>query len=124
MAYLIVNYISKKLKYPFRNFCTPIIDSEVEDFCNEVLYKTLNSKKEQDQYPINVIIQQELILYCFLSILSTNYKEFLNINDVHFYIDNIKIEFDENWQQWLNIKELLIISSLGLYNKFIMSIAL
>jgi len=66
MPYLNIHYISKKLKHQFAGLTTVLIDSEVEDFCADVLYSTLNNKREKIEYPLIVGIQQELIIHCFL----------------------------------------------------------
>jgi hypothetical protein len=126
MSYLNIHYISKKLKHQYKGLTTVLIDSEVEDFCADILYSTLNNKREKIEHPLTVGIQQELIIQCFLYLLATNYKDQLNIHDVHFYIDNVQIQFDYKvpWQAWLNWSDLPKRYTEGYYSRFGFGIAL
>lgn len=123
MSYLEVHYISKKLKSGVSSFTKVLIDSEIEDFCADILHSTLNNKKEKLEYPFIVGVQQELIIQGFLYLLCTKYNNQLDINDVHFYIDNVQIKFDYNnpWKVILNEEDL---SKINYYSKFVMGIAL
>ena len=124
MPYLQVHYISKKLKQSFAGLTTVLIDSEVEDYYNNILTSTLNNKGDKVEYPLTVGIQQELVLQCFLYLLSTNFKNYLNIYDVHFYVDNVQIKFDYNnpWKVMLNIEDFKqSYKKISYYNKFVMS---
>lgn len=123
MSYLEVHYISKKLKSQFSSFTKVLIDFEVEEFCANILYSTLNNKNNKLDYPLIIIIQQELVFQCFLYLLCTKYNNQLDINDVHFYIDNVQIKFDYNnpWKVILNEEDL---SKITYYSKFVMGIAL
>lgn len=121
MPYLEVNYISKKLAKSYKNFTTVLIDSEVESFCNEVLADTFNNKNKLVDTPLVIGVQQQIVLDCFRYLLSTKYKNLLDLNDIIFFIDGKEVLFSEK-DLWKTITN--DVWCQDLYGIFVLGIAL
>jgi hypothetical protein len=104
MFYLEINYVTKKLAEPYKNFTEVLIDSEVMPFCNKVLTDSLSIKNRKVDEPLIIGVQQQIVLDCFRYLLCTKYKDMFNQDDIIFYIDGKEVIFSEElpWKVIIN----------------------